>query len=69
MMSKAIGSAIDPAKAPNGMILHNVVVHRKGDDTWASPPSRQMLVRDGTQIRWADGKPQHSPSVSRFAAA
>jgi hypothetical protein len=28
----------------NGVILHDVV-HRKGDDTWASP-SRPILARD-----------------------
>jgi hypothetical protein len=43
------------------MILYDVAVHRNGHDTWASPPSRPMLTRDGTR---RDGNPQHSPIVS-----
>jgi hypothetical protein len=39
-------NAVPPSDqaSPNGMIPHDAV-HRKGDDTWASPP-RPMLARD-----------------------
>src|ERR1700692_4197319 len=79
MMSKNTGSAIDLASwamnaepssdqaTLSGMILHDVAVHRNGDDTWASPPSRPILARDGTQIRGADGNQQYSP-IRSFAS-
>jgi hypothetical protein len=49
---------------PSGMILHRCSVFAKGDKVWAAPPSKQMIGRDGTVQRTADGKTRYEPTVS-----
>jgi hypothetical protein len=51
-------------RMPSGVIFHDVAIHRKDGATWASPASKPMLGRDGTQMRGRDGKALWSPIVS-----
>jgi len=51
-------------RAPSGLVLHDVSVHRKDNSVWASPPSKPMLNRDGIQMKDANGKPLWSPIIS-----
>jgi hypothetical protein len=50
-------------RMPNGLVFHDVSVHRQGDAVWASPSAKAQIGRDGTHIK-KDGKPQYSPVVS-----
>jgi hypothetical protein len=49
---------------PSGMILHRCSVFSKDAKAWASPPSKQVVGRDGTVQRAADGKARYEPTVS-----
>jgi hypothetical protein len=49
---------------PSGMILHRCSIFTKDDKAWASPPSKQVISRDGTIQRTADGKTRYEPTVS-----
>jgi hypothetical protein len=49
---------------PSGMVLSDVGVHRQGDTYWASPASKPMLGRDGTQLKDASEKLRRTPIVS-----
>lgn len=49
---------------PSGLIFHDVAVHQRDGKRWASPASKPMIGRDGTQTRAATGKPQFAPIVS-----
>lgn len=50
-------------RMPSGMILHDVALHQRGDERWASPPGKPVVGRDGTQIVKA-GKAVYSPVIS-----
>jgi hypothetical protein len=52
------------AHLPSGMILHRCSVFAKGDKVWAAPPSKQVIGRDGTVQRTADGKARYEATVS-----
>jgi len=54
-------------RTPSGIVFHDVGVHKKGDSTWASPPSRPMIGRDGTLMRDAAGKIRYV-SVIKFTS-
>lgn len=43
-------------RMPSGMIIADVAVHVRDGRAWASPPSKPMLDRSGTQMKGADGK-------------
>ena len=47
-----------------GLIVHDVAIHVREAKAWASPPSRPMLGRDGTQLRDPAGKVQFAPTIS-----
>jgi hypothetical protein len=49
---------------PSGMILHRCSIFAKDDKAWASPPSKQVIGRDGTVQKTADGKVRYEPTVS-----
>jgi hypothetical protein len=49
---------------PSGMVLHRCSVFAKGDKAWASPPSKQVIGRDGVVQKTADGKTRYEPTVS-----
>jgi hypothetical protein len=49
---------------PSGMTLHRCSIFAKDDKAWASPPSKQVIGRDGTVQRSADGKTRYEPTVS-----
>jgi hypothetical protein len=49
---------------PSGMILHRCSIFAKADTAWAAPPSKQVIGRDGTVQRTADGKARYEPTVS-----
>lgn len=49
---------------PSGMVLHRCSVFAKDDRAWASAPSKQVIGRDGTVQRTADGKVRYEPTVS-----
>jgi hypothetical protein len=49
---------------PSGMVLHRCSIFVKDDTVWASPPSKQVVGRDGTIQRTADGKNRYEPTVS-----
>jgi hypothetical protein len=43
-------------RMPSGTIFHDVSVHRSGEKAWASPASKPMIGRDGTQMKDPAGK-------------
>jgi hypothetical protein len=49
---------------PSGMTLHRCSVFSKDGRAWASPPSKQVIGRDGTVQRTQDGKTKYEPTVS-----
>lgn len=51
-------------RLPSGMILHDVAIHQRDGRAWASPASKPMLDRSGTQMKGSDGKLLWSPIVS-----
>jgi hypothetical protein len=50
-------------RMPSGVIFRDVRIYEKDGTRWASPPSKPMLGRDGTQIKRSD-KPMWAPVVS-----
>lgn len=51
-------------RLPEGLVLHDVAVHARDAKTWASPPGRPMVGRDGQQMKDAAGKLQFVPTLS-----
>jgi hypothetical protein len=49
---------------PSGMVLHRCGIFTKDGKAWASPPSKQVIGRDGTVQKTADGKTRYEPTVS-----
>jgi hypothetical protein len=49
---------------PSGMILHRCSIFAKDDKAWASPPSKQVVGRDGSVQRTGDGKIRYEQAVS-----
>ena len=49
---------------PSGMTLHRCSIFAKDGRVWASPPSKQVIGRDGTVQRDAGGKVRYEPTVS-----
>jgi hypothetical protein len=48
----------------SGMVLHRCSLFVKDGRTWASPPSKQIIGRDGMVQRTQDGKTKYEPTVS-----
>jgi hypothetical protein len=57
-------------RMPSGMVFHDVGIYETNGTRWASPASKPMLGRDGTQIKRdgtqikRDGKPAYQPMIS-----
>jgi hypothetical protein len=49
---------------PSGMVLHRCSIFARDDKAWASPPSKQVVGRDGCVQRTGDGKARYEPTVS-----
>jgi hypothetical protein len=49
---------------PSGMILYRCSVFGKDGKAWASAPSKQVIGRDGTVQRSANGKVRYEPTVA-----
>ena len=49
---------------PSGMVLHRCSVFSKDGRAWVSPPSKQVIGRDGTVQRDANGKTRYEPVAS-----
>jgi hypothetical protein len=49
---------------PSGMTLHRCSIFAKDDRVWASPPSKQVIGRDGQVQRMPNGKARYEPNVS-----
>jgi hypothetical protein len=49
---------------PSGMLLHRCSIFAKDGKAWASPPSKQVIGRDGTVQKTAEGKARYEPTVS-----
>lgn len=49
---------------PSGMVLRRCTVFAKDEKAWVSPPSKQVIGRDGTVQKTADGKTRYEPTVS-----
>jgi hypothetical protein len=49
---------------PSGMVLHRCSIFAKDDKAWASPPSKQVIGRDGVVQKTAEGKTRYEPTVS-----
>jgi DNA-binding cell septation regulator SpoVG len=62
---------------PSGMILSDVAVMVGERGSWASPPAKPMIGRDGAPLKDSAGKARYSPIVEfvskdvrdRFSAA
>lgn len=52
------------ATLPSGMVLHRCGIFLKDGRAWASAPSKQVIGRDGTVQRMADGKVRYEQTVS-----
>jgi hypothetical protein len=49
---------------PSGMVLNDCGIFLGDNDTtWASPPSKPQISRDGTVIKDQNGKAKYSPCV------
>lgn len=48
---------------PSGMIIHDVAIFEKNGETWASPPRKARVDREGRPIA-RDGKQLYAPMVS-----
>ncbi len=48
---------------PSGLIIHDVSLHQKNNSTWAAPPSKPMINRDGIVLRDDNGKIRYSPII------
>lgn len=51
-------------RLPSGLILHRCSIFAKDDKAWAAPPSKQVIGRDGTVQKSADGRTRYEPTVS-----
>ncbi len=51
-------------KQPSGMIVADISVHVRDGKSWASPPFKPILDRDGRQMVDASGKSRWSPVVT-----
>jgi hypothetical protein len=49
---------------PSGMVLHRCSIFAKDGRAWISPPSKQVIGRDGTVQRDASGKTRYELTVS-----
>ena len=49
---------------PSGMVLHRCSIFAKDGKAWASPPSKQIIGRDGAVQKTAEGKARYEPAVS-----
>jgi hypothetical protein len=49
---------------PSGMVLHRCSLFAKGGKAWAGAPSKQVIGRDGTVQKTAEGKARYEPTVS-----
>ena len=49
---------------PSGMTLHRCSIFAKDGKAWASPPSKQVIGRDGMVQKTAEGKTRYEPTVS-----
>jgi hypothetical protein len=49
---------------PSGMLLYRCSIFAKDGRAWASPPSKQIIGRDGVVQRDANGKVRYEPTVS-----
>lgn len=52
----------------NGLVLHDVSIHRLAPRAWASPPARTLIDADGSARLDADGKRVLVPTLT-FASA
>jgi len=62
MSSGALKGFCD-VQLPSGMMLHRCSIFVKDGRTWASPPSKQVIGREGTVQRGADGKVLYEPTA------
>jgi DNA-binding cell septation regulator SpoVG len=49
---------------PSGMVLHRCSIFAKDGKAWASPPSKQVIGRDGTVQKTTDGRSRYEATVS-----
>ena len=49
---------------PSGTTFHRCGIFRKDGRVWATPPSKQVIGRDGMVQRTQDGKTKYEPTVS-----
>jgi hypothetical protein len=47
----------------SGLIVADIAIHQAGSKTWAAPPGRPMIDRDGAVMRDEDGKIRYAPIV------
>jgi hypothetical protein len=56
-------------RLPEGIIVHDIAVHVRDGEPWASPPGRPMVGRNGTPLKDAAGKARFSPTISFVSRA
>jgi hypothetical protein len=49
---------------PSGMILAEVAIMTREHGAWAAPPSKPLILRDGTATRDTAGKVRYAPLIS-----
>lgn len=49
---------------PSGLCIADNGIHQRDGKAWASPLSKPMLIRDGRQMRDAEGKLRWSPLIT-----
>ena len=53
---------------PSGLVLHEPMLHRRGDTFWLNFPSKPMVGADGTALRDERGKVRYGPPLLGFAS-
>jgi hypothetical protein len=51
-------------RVASGIEIADIAVHQAGSRTWAAPPVKPMIGRDGVVLRDGDGKIRYAPIVS-----
>lgn len=56
------------ATMPSGIVIHEIGIFAKSGQTWATPPSKPLVDRDGRPMLDASGKRRYAESLAFTSA-